>query len=70
MEEIGSDINNQLDNDIEKYVSVLLTLDESVDIGSTVQLLTFLRSNRKLSNFGRTFCYGKCERPIAKLGSI
>ena len=35
VEEIGSDINDQLNSDIEKYVAVLLVLDESTDIGST-----------------------------------
>ena len=29
VEEIGSDINDQLDNDVEKYASVPLALDES-----------------------------------------
>ena len=43
MEEISSDINDQLDNGIEKYVSVSLALDESTDIGSTAQLLIFIR---------------------------
>ena len=41
--EIGSDINDQLKSDIEKYVSVLLALDESTDIGFTAQLLIFIR---------------------------
>ena len=43
VEEIGSDINDQLKSDKEKYVSVLLALDESTDIGSTAQLLIFIR---------------------------
>ena len=43
VEEIAGDINDQLDNDIEKYVSVSLALDESTDIGSTAQLLIFIR---------------------------
>ena len=43
VEEIGSDINDQLKSDIEKYVSVSLALDESTDIGSTAQLLIFIR---------------------------
>ena len=43
VEEIGSDINNQLKNDVEKYVSVSLALDESTNIGSIAQLLIFIR---------------------------
>ena len=43
VEDIGSDINDQLKSDIEKYVSVSLALDESTDIGSTAQLLIFIR---------------------------
>ena len=43
VEEIGSDIDDQFDNDIKKYVSVSLALDESTDIGSTAQLLIFIR---------------------------
>ena len=43
VEEISSDINDQLNSDIEKYVSVSLALDESTDIGSTAQLLIFIR---------------------------
>ena len=47
VEEIGSDIDDQLDNDIEKYVFVSLALDESTDIGSTAQLLIFIRGVTK-----------------------
>ena len=43
VEKIGSDINDQLKSDIEKYVSVSPALDESTDIGSTAQLLIFIR---------------------------
>ena len=43
VEEIGTDIIEQLNSDIEKYVSVSLALDESTDIGSTAQLLVFIR---------------------------
>ena len=43
VEEIGSDINHQLKSDIEKYVCLSLALDESTDIGSTAQLLIFIR---------------------------
>ena len=43
VEEIGTDIKEQLNSDIEKYVSVSLALDESTDIGSTAQLLVFIR---------------------------
>ena len=43
VEEIGTDIKEQLNSDVEKYVSVSLALDESTDIGSTAQLLVFIR---------------------------
>ena len=43
VEETNSDINDQLNSDIEKYVSVSLALDESMDVGSTAQLLIFIR---------------------------
>ena len=42
IEEIDSDINDQLKSDIEKYVSVLLALNEFTDISSTAQLLIFI----------------------------
>ena len=42
VEEIGTDIKDQLNTDIEKYISALLALDESTDIGSTAQLLVFI----------------------------
>ena len=42
VEEISSDINDQLNSDIEKYVCVSLALDESTNIGSTAQLLIFI----------------------------
>ena len=43
VEEISRDINDQLNSDIEKYVSVSLALDESKDIGSTAQVIIFIR---------------------------
>ena len=43
VEEISSDINDQLKSDMEKYVSMSLALNESTDIGSTAQLLIFIR---------------------------
>ena len=43
VEEISSDINDQLDNDIEKSVSVSLALNESTDNGSKALLLIFFR---------------------------
>ena len=43
VEEIGSDIKDQLNSGIQKYLSVSLALDEFKDIGSTAQLLIFLR---------------------------
>ena len=68
VEEIARDINNQLECDIGNYVPVSLALDESTDIGSTAQLLIFIRGvNRKLSNFGRTFRFDKNKRSNARL---
>ena len=46
-EEIGSDIKNQLNSAIQKYVSVSLSLDEYTHIGSTAQLLVFIRGIRE-----------------------
>ena len=46
-EEIGSDIKNQLNSAIQKYVPVSLALDESTNIGSTAQLLVFIRGVRE-----------------------
>ena len=46
-EEIGSDIKNQLNSAIQKYVPVSLSLDESTHIGSTAQLLVFIRGVRE-----------------------
>ena len=46
-EEIGSDIKNQLNSAIQKYVPVSLALDESTHIGSTAQLLVFIRGVRE-----------------------
>ena len=43
VEEIGSDIKDQLNSGIQKYLSVSLALDEFKDIGSTAQLLIFMR---------------------------
>ena len=43
VERINSYIYDQLNSDIEKYVTVSLALDESTDIGSTAQLLIFIR---------------------------
>ena len=45
-EEIGSDIKNQLNSAIQKYVPVSLALNESTNIGSTAQLLVFIRGVR------------------------
>ena len=48
VEEIGSDINDQLKSDREKYVTVSLALDEyTTNIGSTAQLLIFIRGATK-----------------------
>ena len=55
VEEIGSDINDQLKSDIEKYVSVSLALDESTDIGSTAQLLIFIRGVTENFKFLKNF---------------
>ena len=43
VKEIGSNIIAQLNSDIEKYISASLALDESKDIGSKAQLLTFIK---------------------------
>ena len=45
--EIGSNIKNQLNSGIQKDVPVSLALDESTDIGSTAQLLVFIRRARE-----------------------
>jgi len=42
VEEIGNDLHDQLQSDVQKFVSVSLALDESTNIGSTAQLLIFL----------------------------
>ena len=47
VEEIGNDLHDQLQNDVQKFVSASLALDESMDIGSTAQLLIFLREVTK-----------------------
>ena len=47
VEKIGSDFKDQLDGGIQKYVSVSLVLDESMDIGSTAELLIFIRKITK-----------------------
>ena len=47
VEKIDSDIKGPLNSGIQQYVSVLLALDESADIGSTAQLLTFIRGVTK-----------------------
>ena len=46
-EEIHSNIKNQLNSDIQKYVRVSLALDESTHINSTAQLLVFIRGVRE-----------------------
>ena len=68
VEGIGSDIKDQLNSGIQKYVSVSLTLDEFTDIGSTAQLYFCSMISRKLSNLGRTFCYCEfeCCSPMAR----
>jgi len=43
VEEIGDDLHDQLQSNVQKYVSVSLALDESTDLVSTAQLLIFLR---------------------------
>ena len=43
VEEIGDDLHDQLQSNVQKYVSVSLALDESTDRVSTAQLLIFLR---------------------------
>ena len=71
VEEIGSDINDQLNSVIEKYVSVSLALDESTDIVAAAQLLTFIRGvteNFQISE--RIFRYGKFEKLNARFGSL
>jgi len=47
VEEIGNDLHDQLQSDVQKFVSVSLALDESTDIDSTTQLLIFLRGVTK-----------------------
>ena len=42
VEEIGCEIKNQLSSGKQKYASVPLVLDESIDIDSTAQLLIFI----------------------------
>jgi len=40
---IEVDLHDQLQINVQKFVSVPLALDESMDIGSTMKLLIFLR---------------------------
>jgi len=37
VEEIGNDLHDHLQSDVQKFISASLTLDESTDIGSTAQ---------------------------------
>ena len=55
VEKIGSDFKDQLDGGIQKYVSVSLVLDESMDIGSTAELLIFIREITKTFQSRQSF---------------
>jgi len=43
VEEIGDDLHDQLQSNAQKFISVSLALDGYTDLGSTAQLLIFLR---------------------------
>ena len=55
VEKIGSDFKDQLDGGIQKYVSVSLVLDESIDIGSTAELHIFIREITKTFQSRQSF---------------
>ena len=71
VEEIGSDINDQLKSDIENiYLCRWLWMSPQTFALQLNFSFFYARSNRKLSNFRRTFCYDKFERSNARFGSL
>ena len=61
VEGIDSDIKDQPNSDIQKYVSVLLTLMSPWTLALQPASYFYSRCNRRLSNLGRTFLSGEFE---------